>query len=132
VAYHPIIDILKSIFKIHGSDKDIDVREKVKRDLKILAEDEGSLLPYIFELLLVKDSGIDKIPLSPDTKKARILEAVKRIVLKESEIHSLIMAIEDLHWIDKSSEEALKYLLENISGARVLLIFTYRPEFVHT
>ena len=42
------------------------------------------------------------------------------------------MAIEDLHWIDKSSEEALKYFLESIPGARVLLIFTYRPEFVHT
>ena len=42
------------------------------------------------------------------------------------------MAIEDLHWIDKSSEETLKNLLESISGARVFLIFTYRPEFVHT
>ena len=42
------------------------------------------------------------------------------------------MAIEDLHWIDKSSEDALKYFLESIPGARVLLIFTYRPEFVHT
>jgi tetratricopeptide (TPR) repeat protein len=44
----------------------------------------------------------------------------------------LILAYEDLHWIDKSSEELLKYVLESIPGARVLLIFTYRPEFVHT
>jgi predicted ATPase len=42
------------------------------------------------------------------------------------------MAYEDLHWIDKSSEDQLKHLLESIPGARVLLIFTYRPEFVHT
>jgi tetratricopeptide (TPR) repeat protein len=42
------------------------------------------------------------------------------------------MAFEDLHWMDKSSEEALKLLLDSISGARVFLIFSYRPEFVHT
>ena len=42
------------------------------------------------------------------------------------------MAIEDLHWIDKSSEDYLKALLDSIAGARVFLIFTYRPEFVHT
>ena len=42
------------------------------------------------------------------------------------------MVFEDLHWIDESSEAVLKYLLEGIVGARVLLLFTYRPEFTHT
>jgi len=70
--------------------------------------------------------------MSPEAKKARILDALKQIVLKGSQIRPLIMAIEDPHWIDKSSEESLKYLLGNIPGAKVLLIFTYRPEFVHT
>ncbi len=89
-------------------------------------------LPYILELFSVKDSGIDNIPLSPEAKKARIFEAVIRIALKRSEVRPLVMAIEDLHWIDDSSEESFKELLESISGSRVLLIFTYRPEFVHT
>jgi len=60
------------------------------------------------------------------------MEAFKQIVLKGSEIRPLILAYEDLHWVDKSSEELLKYVLESIPGARVLLIITYRPEFVHT
>jgi tetratricopeptide (TPR) repeat protein len=60
------------------------------------------------------------------------MEALKRIVVSGSEIRPLIMAVEDLHWMDRSSEDTLKYLLESISGARVFLIFTYRPEFVHT
>ncbi len=59
-----------------------------------------------------------------------MMEALKRIVLKGSEIRPLILAHEDLHWMDKSSEEYLKNLLDSIPGARVLLIFTYRPEFV--
>ncbi|TET66303.1 MAG: hypothetical protein E3J56_14640, partial [Candidatus Aminicenantes bacterium] len=132
VAYHPVIDILKSNFDIREGDGDSEVREKVKNQLKVLGTDEASTLPYLLQLLSVKESGIDKIPMSPEGRKDRIMEALKRIVLKGSEIRPLIMAIEDLHWSDKSSEEVSKYFLESIPGARVFLIFTYRPEFVHT
>ena len=132
VAYHPVIDILKSNFDIQESDGDTEIREKVKRGLKIMGADEASTLPYFLELLSVKDSGIDKIPMSPEARKDRIIEALRRIALKGSEIRPLIQAYEDLHWVDKSSEDVFKYLLEVIPGARVLLIFTYRPEFVHT
>jgi len=132
VAYHPFIDILKANFDIHESDGDFDIKEKVNRGLKILGAHETSTLPYLLELLAVKDSGIDKILMSPEAKKDRFMEAFKQIVLKGSEIRPLILAYEDLHWVDKSSEELLKYVLESIPGARVLLIITYRPEFVHT
>ena len=76
--------------------------------------DEASTLPYLLELLSVKDSGIAKIPMSPEARKDRIMEAVKRITLNGSEIRSLVVAVEDLHWIDKSSEEYLKNLLDSL------------------
>jgi class 3 adenylate cyclase/tetratricopeptide (TPR) repeat protein len=132
VAYHPIIDVLKANFDVQDGDGDFEIREKVKRNLKVLQVEEAFTLPYLLELLSVKDSGIDKIPMSPEAKKDRIIEAVKRITLKGSEIRPLITAYEDLHWADKSSEEVLKYVLESIPGARILMIFTYRPAFVHT
>ena len=131
-AYHPIIDMLKSNFGIHEEDGDREIREKVKQGLQILDARRIHNLPYLLELLSVKDSGIDKIPMSPEARKDRIIECVKRIVLKGSEMRPLILVIEDLHWMDKSSEDLSKQLLESIPGARVLLIFTYRPEFVHT
>jgi len=132
VAYHPMTDILKSNFEILDSDGDAEITEKVKKNLKLLAIDEPSTLPYFLELLSVIDSGIDKIMMSPEGKKDRIIETLKRIVLKGSEIRPLIMAFEDLHWVDKSSEDVLKYLMKSIPGAAVFIIFTYRPEFVHT
>ena len=132
VAYHPVTDILKATFEVNGSDSDVAKREKVAGGLQTLGVDEASTLPYVLELLSAKDSGIDQIPLSPEAKKVRIQETLKRIVLKGSEKRPLILAIEDLHWIDESSEESLKDLLDSISGARVLLLLTYRPEFVHT
>ena len=132
VAYHPIIDILKSNFDLREGDDDLKIRERMSDGLKALKVDPTSTHPYLLELLSVKESGIDRIHISPEGKKDQIIEALKRIVIKGSEIRPLIMALEDLHWVDKSSEELLKHLLDSIPGARVLLIFTYRPEFVHT
>jgi class 3 adenylate cyclase/tetratricopeptide (TPR) repeat protein/ribosomal protein L40E len=132
VAYHPVIDILKSNFDIHEGEGDQEIREKVQKGLRIIGADEGSTLPYLLELLSVKDSGIDQISMSPEARKDRIIEACRKIVLKGSEVRPLIMAFEDLHRLDKSSEDVLRNHLESIPGAKVLLIFTYRPEFVHT
>jgi len=132
VAYHPVIDILKSNFDIREGEGDQEIREKVKKGLGLMGADEASTLPYLLELLSVKDSGLDRIPMSPEAKKDRMIEAIKRIVIKGSEIRPLIIAFEDLHWIDKSSEDVVRSHLESIPGSKVLLIFTYRPEFVHT
>ena len=132
VGYQPVIDVLKSNFDVREDDSDSEIRKKVQRGLKILGADEASKLPYLLELFSVKDSGMDKIPMSPEEKKAQITETVKGITVGGSEIRPLIIAFEDLHWVDKSSEEYLKNLLDGISGARIFLIFTYRPEFVHT
>jgi class 3 adenylate cyclase/tetratricopeptide (TPR) repeat protein len=132
VAYHPIIDVFKSAFDISEGDRDEQVRDKVKKGLKEVSIDESSTLPYLLELLSVRDSGIDKIPMSGEARRDRMMEAWKQLMLKTSETRPLVIAIEDLHWTDRSSEDALKYLLDSLSGARILLIFTYRPEFVHT
>ncbi len=132
VAYHPHIDILKSNFDIQEGDEDLKIREKVKTGLQLLGASEASTLPYILELLSVKDSGIEKIPMSPEARRQRIIDAMRRTVMLGSEIRPLILAIEDLHWIDKSSEEVVKEVLDSVSGASVLLIFTYRPDFVPT
>jgi len=77
----------------------------------------------------VSDSGIEQIMMSPEGKKAQIIESLNRIALKGSGLRPLIMVIEDLHWIDKSSEDVLKDLLLSVPGSRILLIFTYRTEY---
>ncbi len=132
IAFYPIIDILKANFDIREGDRDTEIREKVINGLKILSADDASTLPYLLELFSVKASGIDKLSLSPEGEKDRIIQAVRRITIKGAEIRPLILAYEDLHWMDKNSEDLLKHILENLPGARILMIFTYRPEFVHT
>jgi tetratricopeptide (TPR) repeat protein len=132
VAYHPVIDILKGNFDIRDGERDEEIKDKVRRGLEILRVDEASTLPFLLELLGVKDSGFDPRSLSPEGKKDRTIQAIARLVLKGAEIRPLILVVEDLHWMDESSEDVFQDLVEHIAGARVLLIFTYRPEYVHT
>jgi class 3 adenylate cyclase/tetratricopeptide (TPR) repeat protein len=129
IAYHPIIDILKSIINIKEKDGEHEIKEKTAALLKSLGVDSVSTLPYLLELLSVKDSGIDAIPMSTEARKDRIIDALKSVVLKIAEIRPLIIAIEDLHWIDQSSEEVLKYFLEKIAKTTIFLIFNYRPKY---
>ena len=131
IAYHPILDILKANFDVQEGDEDLLIREKLQKGLEILGVDAATTLPFLLELLSVEEIGQDRISLSPEAKKVRIIEALKTIVLQGSQIRTLVMAFEDLHWADRTSEDVLKSLMESIAGARVLLIFTYRPEFVH-
>lgn len=131
VAYHPIVELLKSNFGIEDSDPDSVITEKVKESLATLGLYETSNLPYILELLSVKHTGIDRIRMSPEAMKDRILGSLQGIVLKSSKARPLVLALEDLHWMDDGSKDAASYLLESIAADNVMIIFTYRPEFVY-
>jgi class 3 adenylate cyclase len=93
VAYHPVIDIVKSNFDIVEGDGDLKIKEKLKRGLNVLGIDETSTLPYLLELLSVKDSGVDPLALSPGGRKGRIIEALNRSTIKASQIKPQIIAI---------------------------------------
>jgi class 3 adenylate cyclase/predicted ATPase len=130
VAYHPIIDILKSNFDIQESDDDETVIEKVQQFINLYAPEESSVVPFIVELLSVQESGIGGYSLNAKDLKSRIFGALKKIILIGAGMRPLVIAIEDLHWIDETSHEFIRYVMEWISGYRILFIFTFRPEFV--
>ena len=129
--YHLFIDVLKANFDILQRDSDVEVIEKVRKGIEKVKADEDTTLPYFLELLSVQDRERESVSMSSEEKKRRIVEALKHIILKGSEFRPLILAYEDLHWIDKSSEEVLKFILDTIPEERVLLICTYRPEYSH-
>ena len=123
IAYQPVIDILQSIFNIAENDDEGEIKAKAAMALEILEIDAASALPYLLELLSVKESGIDAIPMSTEARKDRTLEALKQVVLRYAAQRPLILAIEDLHWIDQSSEGFLENLLQYVGSEKILLIF---------
>src|SRR5216684_4687256 len=69
--------------------------------------------------------------MDPQIKLRRTLEAIKRILLRESLNQPLVVIFEDLHWIDSQTQELLDLLTESIANVRALLLFNYRPEYRH-
>ena len=127
MPYYPVIDVLRLNFRIDTGDKDSQIKEKVRSGLRVLGVDEASYLPYLLELLLVEDSGIEKIAAGHEATKNGIIQSLKLVILKGSELRPVVLAVEDWHWSDRTSEEASEHLLRSIGSARVLLIFSYRP-----
>jgi tetratricopeptide (TPR) repeat protein len=64
-------------------------------------------------------------------RKQLTVDAVKRVLLRESQVQPLVLAFEDLHWIDRESQALLNTLVESLASVRVLLLVIYRPEFQH-
>ena len=130
VAYHPIIDILKSLYNIDERQTDAQIKEKLAAGVSALKIDSRHSLPYLLELLAVKDSGIDMVKTTPEARREWINAALISMVVAQARRKPLILVIEDLHWVDAASREAISELLESIHAERVLLLLTYRPEFV--
>jgi class 3 adenylate cyclase len=67
--------------------------------------------------------------LEPPQRRQRTLEALKRVLLRESRVQPLLLVCEDLHWIDAETQALLDSLSESLPTARLLLLVNYRPEY---
>lgn len=132
LAYSPVLDILRSNFDIREEDRLPEIRVKVERGLAVLGIEQEALARQLLGFLSVDQGGGEDAPPDPALLKQRIFETVDRIVLNGSQIRPLILAVEDVHWMDKGTEEYVKHLVATIPAARVLVILTYRPEFTLT
>ncbi len=130
-SYLPVIDLLKGYFKIGGRDDHREMRAKVLG--RVLGLDRGleSLLPPLFALLDVPVEDPTWQNLDPPQRRQRTLDAVKRLLLRESQGQPLLVVFEDLHWIDGETQALLDSLVENLGSARLLLLVNYRPEYTH-
>ena len=132
MTYLPLIDILKSYFEIKEEDREYIVKKKIAEKISHLDERLKSTLPPFQEILSIKVEDGAYLQLEPGAKKLRTFEAIRDLLVRESQNKPLIVVIEDLHWIDSSSEEFLSYLIDWLAGTHIVLILLYRPEYTHT
>jgi len=129
--YLPVIDLLKAYFHIEGRDEAPRIREKVTGTLLSLDRALEPSLPALLWLLEVPAEDEAWERLDPSQRRQRTLDAVKRLLLRESRVQPLMLLVEDLHWIDAESQTFLDNLVESLPTARLLLLATYRPEYQH-
>ena len=105
----------------------------VGRNGKVLTLDRSlePTLPYLFTLLSLVEGDDPLAELDSQLRKRRTLEALKRLLLRESLNQPLIVIFEDLHWIDGETQALLDLLADSIATAKILLLVNYRPEYSH-
>ena len=131
MPYLPILDVLKSYFDIKEDDREYIVKKKLNDKILQLGEGFKGVLPPFQDLLSLKIEDKAYLTLEPKAKRDRIFEAIRDLLIRESQNSPLVVAIEDLHWIDKTSEEFLDYLVGSLAHTRCLMILLYRPEYTH-
>jgi tetratricopeptide (TPR) repeat protein len=129
--YFPVIDLLKRYAHIEDGDETRLMRAKLTGQVLTLDETlQATILPLLSLLdALPEDSPF--VQLDPVQRRYQTLEALKRVLLRESQVQPLVLVFEDLHWIDNETQALLDNLVDSLPTAQVLLLVNYRPEYQH-
>ena len=130
-SYLPLIELLKAYFKIVEDDDARAVRSKVTGAMLTLDEALKEFVPPLLWLLeaLAPDDAF--VALDPAQRRRQTLEAIRRLLLRESRVQPLLVVFEDLHWIDGETQALLDSLVESLPTAAIVLAVNYRPEYQH-
>jgi class 3 adenylate cyclase len=129
--YLPVIELLKTYCRIQERDEPREIRERVAGKLLTLDRAMEPLLTPLLALLDVPLEDAAWAALDPPQRRQRTLNAIKRLLLRESQVQPLLLLFEDLHWIDAETQALLDGLMEGLPTARILLLVNWScPGFV--
>src|SRR4029453_5244447 len=126
--YLPVVDLLKDYLQVGERDTLRAVREKAARKLRGVA---GDLEPALLALLELPVDNRQWEALDPPQRRHRTLDAVRRLLVRESKSQPVLVIFENLHWIDAETQAVLERVVESLPTARILLLVNYRPEYRH-
>jgi class 3 adenylate cyclase/tetratricopeptide (TPR) repeat protein len=131
--YLPVTDLLRTYFDIDDRDEAGRVREKVAARVVAIDPELEPLLPAFGVLLDVPAADPDPgwTRLDPPHRRARILDALKRLFVGESRLRPVCLVLENLHWIDLETQAFIDSLVEAVPHHRLLLLVNYRSEYRH-
>ena len=129
IPYLPVLDLLREYCGIVADDDSETRRTRVCASLQQANLDPEASLPYLLHLLGLPVDADRLAPLSAEARKARTFEAIQQLFLSSSRHHPVVLAVEDLHWIDPTSEALLASLVDGLAGAAILLLATFRPGY---
>jgi hypothetical protein len=128
-AFRPIVDALQRRFGIEDRDDDDAALARLEQGTGALAPDLAWTLPLLAQLLSLRVEDAAVREMDAVTRRSETFRALHALLLESAARATVVLAIEDLHWIDAASEELLSFLADSIPAARVLLLLTHRPGY---
>jgi class 3 adenylate cyclase len=130
-AYFPVVDLLKRYVHVDDHDDTRTIRAKLTVQVLTLDEALQETIPALLSLLDALPEDSPFLKLDPPQRRQRTLDALKRVLLRESQVQPLLLVFEDLHWIDSETQALLDSLVESLPTTRLLLLVNCRPEYHH-
>jgi class 3 adenylate cyclase/tetratricopeptide (TPR) repeat protein len=128
IAYLPLFDLVRNGCAIAAGEPPVPAARKI--ELKIKALDLDVSLAYYLQHafgLPVGDPGLESA--DPQAIRAGTFGALGRLLVAEARQRPLVVVVEDLHWIDPTSEDFLAEFTGELPSAPIMLLATYRPGY---
>jgi class 3 adenylate cyclase len=129
--YGPVLDLLKRYAHVEDRDDTRTIQAKVTGQVLTLDDALQATVPALLWLLDALPDDHPFLTLDALQRRRRTLEALKRLLIRESVVQPVLLVCEDLHWIDAETQALLDSLVESLPTARLLLLVNYRPEYRH-
>jgi class 3 adenylate cyclase/tetratricopeptide (TPR) repeat protein len=131
MPYLPILDITRSLIGVKEGEQEHIIRQKLKERVLGIDQNLAHVIPPFQELLSLKVDDQEFVKLEPKQKREKTFEAIRDLLIRGSQDRPVVLVIEDLHWIDKTTEEFLTYMIGWLPKTSILLLLLYRPEYTH-
>ena len=131
MPYLPILDVTRSFIGVKEGEQEHVIRRKLKERILGLDPNLQHIIPPYEELLSLKVDDEEFVKLEPKQKREKTFEAIRDLLIRGSQDRPIVLVMEDLHWIDKTTEEFLTYMIGWLPKTRILLLLLYRPEYTH-
>jgi class 3 adenylate cyclase/tetratricopeptide (TPR) repeat protein len=128
-AFRFVVDGLQRYFAIEDQDDDASALRKLSEGLAQLGDELAWSEPLLQKLLSLPVSDPEIESLNAAARRSETIRALHAFFLRAAERSPLVLAVEDLHWIDRASEEFLDFLIDSIPAAKILLLLTHRPGY---
>jgi class 3 adenylate cyclase len=125
INFLPVIDMVKGIF---GIVEGLTPEEAYRRIEARFHNDLGSMIPFYQGLLSLPVKDPTYNGLDPEGRKFGTFEAVKNLLQIACLEMPVLLLLEDVHWMDKLSEEFFAFFSHSLPGLPILMLSTYRPE----
>ena len=128
--FHAVTQMLDQVLRWRGDESKEDRLVELERTLKLDGMKLGEAVPLIADILNLPTPEKYPQPLfAPDQKRKRLVANIAGWVLNMARRQPVVIALEDLHWVDPSTLELMQTLVEQAATMRLLLLYTSRPEF---
>ena len=131
MPYLPVLEVIRAFFGFKDGEAGQVIREKLRQRIMDLDADLLHAIPPLLDLLSIETADGTFSRMEPQQKRKVTFEAIRDLLIRASQDQPLVVVVEDLHWIDRTTQELLDYMIHWLPRNRILLILLYRPEYTH-